>query len=55
VDFSEYRFRFECNLRYWLWENLSFNLNILDTYDTQTAKDVGRNDLQIRSSIGVKF
>ena len=55
IDFSEYRFRFESNLRYWLWENLSFNLTVLDTYDTQSAKSVGKNDLQIRSSIGVKF
>ncbi len=55
MDFQEYRFRFESNLRYWLLQNLSFNLTVLDIYDTEPAKDVGRNDLQIRSSIGVKF
>ena len=55
MDFEEYRFRFESNLRYWILENLSFNLTVLDIYDTQPAIGVGRNDLQIRSSIGVKF
>lgn len=55
VDFEEYRFRFESNLRYWILENLSFNLTVLDVYDTEPARGVGRNDLQIRSSISVKF
>lgn len=55
VDFDEYRFRFETNLRYWLLENISFNLTVLDTYDTQAAPNVDKNDLQIRSSVGVKF
>jgi len=31
------------------------NFTIIDTFDTVTAKGVGQNDLQIRSSIGVKF
>lgn len=55
VNLEDYRFRFESNLRYWILENLSFNLTVLDTYDTQPAPGVGKNDLQIRSSIGVKF
>ncbi|MEO5803194.1 MAG: DUF481 domain-containing protein [Verrucomicrobiota bacterium] len=55
VNFDEYRMRFESNLRYWLLENISFNLTVVDTYDTQVAPNVDRNDLQIRSSIGVKF
>ncbi len=55
VDFKEYHFRFESNLRYWILENLSFNLTVIDLYDTQSAPTVGKNDLQIRSSIGVKF
>ena len=55
VDFSEYRFRFESNLRYWLWENISFNLTVLDIYDTAAAPNVDKNDLQIRSSVGLKF
>ncbi|MEO6183732.1 MAG: DUF481 domain-containing protein [Verrucomicrobiota bacterium] len=55
IDFAEYRFRLESNFRFWLLENLSFNLTLLDLYDTQPASNVSRNDLQIRSSIGVKF
>lgn len=55
VNFEQYRMRFESNLRYWLFQNLSFNLTVLDTYDTQVAPKIDKNDLQIRSSIGVKF
>lgn len=55
VNQRDFRFRIESNLRYWLLENLSFNLTVLDLYDTQPAANVGNNDLQIRSSIGVKF
>lgn len=50
-----YRLRLETNLRYWLVSNLSLNFTVIDTYDTKTARGVGQNDLQIKSSIGVKF
>lgn len=54
-DLSEYRMRFETNLRYLLMENLFFNLTLLDLYDTDPARNVSRNDFQVRSSLGVKF
>jgi hypothetical protein len=54
-DIDLYRFRFETNLRYWLFTNLSLNLTVIDQYDTQPAPTVTRNDLQVRSSVGVKF
>jgi uncharacterized protein DUF481 len=54
-NFANYRIRFESNLRYAIVNNLSFILTVLDTYETQTAQGVPQNDLQIRSSIGVKF
>ncbi len=54
-DLQAYRMRVEANLRYWLRANFSLNFTIIDTFDTVTAKGVGQNDLQIRSSIGVKF
>ena len=54
-DLGEYKLRFESNLRYWLRNNLAFIVTVLDQYDTQTAKGVEPNDLQLRSSIGVKF
>src|SRR5436190_15345235 len=52
---ADYRMRFESNLRYAIVNNLSFIVTVLDTYETQTARDVPQNDLQVRSSIGVKF
>jgi hypothetical protein len=54
-NFEEYKMRLEANLRYWLRANLSLNLTVIDIFDTVTAKGVGQNDLQVRSSIGVKF
>lgn len=54
-DPSEFRLRGEATLRYWLLQHLSLNLTLLDIYDTSPAKDVTPNDLQFRSSIGVKF
>lgn len=54
-DSDQYRFRFESNLRYWLFANLSLNVTVIDQYDTQPAPTVTRNDLQVRSSVGVKF
>ena len=55
TDFSQYRMVFGSNLRYWFLENISLNLTLLDIYNTTVAPNVERNDLQIRSSIGVKF
>lgn len=54
-DFEEYKFRVEGNLRYWVRVNLSLNLTVINTFDTLTAQGVQHNDLQVRSSIGVKF
>jgi len=54
-DLGNFRARFEANLRYWLFQNLSINLTVLDIYDSQPAQSVSKNDLQIRSSLGVKF
>ena len=52
---SEYKLRIETNLRYWLKTYLSLNLTVINLYDTRVAQGVEPNDLQIRSSIGVKF
>jgi hypothetical protein len=54
-DFSEYRMRFESTFSYGIWQNISLNLSILDLYDTQPAANVPKNDLQIRSSVGITF
>ena len=52
---EEYKLRVEGNLRYWLRANLSLNLTVINIFDTLTAPGVEQNDLQVRSSIGVKF
>jgi Protein of unknown function, DUF481 len=54
-DLDQYRLRVEANLRYWLRSNLSLNFTVIDIYDTRHARNVSKNDLQVRSSIGVKF
>ena len=54
-DPTQFRLRGEANLRYWLLKNLSLNLTFQDSYDTAPAKDVTPNDMQVRSSVGVKF
>jgi putative salt-induced outer membrane protein len=54
-DFQVYKLRVEANLRYWLRSNLSLNFTVINLYDTVTAQRVGQNDLQLRSSVGLKF
>jgi putative salt-induced outer membrane protein YdiY len=54
-DFSNYRIRAEGNLRYLLKENITLSLNVINTYDTSAPPTVSRNDLQVRSLIGLKF
>ena len=43
------------NLSYSLLANLALNFTVLDLYDTEPAAGVPRNELQFRSSLGVKF
>jgi putative salt-induced outer membrane protein len=52
---GEYRIRFETNVRYAMLQNVFLNFSILDIYDSQPANGIRKNDLQIRSSVGVKF
>ena len=54
-DVAQYRARFESTLSYGFWRNLALNLSVLDLYDTQPARSVPNNDLQIRSSLGITF
>jgi hypothetical protein len=55
ADFGQYRIRFESTVKYPLTKSLSLNLIFIDLYDTLSARDVSNNDVQIRSSLGVKF
>ena len=54
-DLEKYRLRFEGSLRYSLRENLYLNLTALDLFDNHPPPGVSRNDVQIRSSVGLKF
>ena len=54
-NFGVYRFRFESNLRYALLNNLFFTVTVIDQYDSAPAEGIPPNDLQVRSTIGVKF
>jgi hypothetical protein len=54
-EFGEYRLRLESTLRYPVSPLLSLNLDVIDLYDSQPAREVKPNDLQIRSTIGITF
>ena len=54
-DPSEYRARFESKLSFPLLKNVTFNFSVIDLYDTQPASNISKNELQVRSSVGVAF
>ena len=54
-DIGNYRVRMEGTLRYPLLKNLSLNLVVIDLYDTEPVLGVTKNDMQIRSALGIKF
>ena len=54
-NWGQYRFRFESNIRYALVNKFAFIVTVLDQYDSAPPEGVPQNDLQVRSSIGVKF
>jgi hypothetical protein len=55
VNFQGYRIRGECTISYDIWKHIALNFTLLDLYDTDPAPDVAYNELQIRSTLGVKF
>ncbi|MGC3960876.1 MAG: DUF481 domain-containing protein [Verrucomicrobiota bacterium] len=54
-DVEKFRLRLDSNLRFQLIDNLSLNLSVVDYFDTDPAPKVDQNELQIRTSIGLKF
>ncbi len=54
-DPSEFRARFESKLSFPLLKNVTFSFSVIDLYDTRPASSVSKNELQVRSSIGVTF
>jgi hypothetical protein len=54
-DSEKFRLRLDSNLRFQLIDNLSLNFSVVDFYDTDPAPTVDKNELQVRTSIGLKF
>ena len=54
-NLDTYKLRFEAGAKYALNAHLSLNLGIINIYDTNPAPGVDPNDLQIVSTIGVRF
>jgi len=54
-NFSEYRLRAETTLSYNIWRYVYWNLTLRDSYDTTPAANVQGNELEVHSSLGVKF
>jgi Protein of unknown function, DUF481 len=52
---DHYRIRFESTFSQALLEHLSLNLSLIDLYDTQPAAGVTQNEMQIHSTLGIKF
>lgn len=52
---DNFQVRLEANLSYLLTDHLTFNVTGSDLYDARPPRGVSPNDLQIRSSIGVRF
>ena len=54
-NIDDFRFRLESTLSMGLVQNLSLNFSILDIFDTKPASNVDRNELVVRSSLGLSF
>jgi len=52
---DDFRVRAEASLRYFFHKRLSLNFSVLDVYDRTPAAGVSRNDLQLRTTLGVTF
>lgn len=55
THFSEFRVRAESNLSYALRNNLTLKFTVIDLYEDDPPPNVSKNDLQIRSSLSIKF
>jgi len=54
-NLGEFRVRLDSTLSFAVWQNLTLNLSLLDLYDTDPAKGAERNEVQIRSTLGINF
>jgi len=54
-QFDQFRFQLNATLSYALWQGISLNLSALDLYDSNPAPGVERNELQLRTTVGITF
>lgn len=54
-DLGDYRARLEATISYVLWNNITWNVALIDLFDSRPTAGVTQNDLQIRSGVGIKF
>jgi len=54
-DGDQYRARLESTVSLALYDHLSLNLSLFNTYDTNPAAGVEKNEFLLRSSLGVSF
>ena len=54
-DWNVYRITFETGLSWGFYKNMTFNFTLIEKYDSRPAAGVDHNDLQLVSSIGLKF
>lgn len=54
-DWNVYRMILEAGVSWAFYKNMTFNFTLIDKYDSHPAKGIDKNDLQLVSSIGLKF
>lgn len=55
TDLKQYRLDFNSTLSYGFWKNLSLDLSLDESYNTQVASGVSLNEFETRLSLGAKF
>lgn len=55
VNAGQYRFDFSSTLSYGFWENLTLDLTLDDSYNTEVVTGVQRNEFEARISLGATF
>ncbi len=54
-NLGQYRNDFTSTLSYGFWEHFSWNLTVIDRYDTELSPGVEPNQFELRSSLGFNF
>lgn len=54
-DYDEFRVRLTVNATYPLYKKISFKVDIINEYETNPRQGIDGNDLQVQTSLGLKF